>query len=205
MLMKTAMMLERGSHELQDRAEIIALPDGGLVLVVADGAGGRSGGAEAAEKVIEMVREFTATRVSFEDEAFCELLKSVDRAIETNPGAGETTAVVACVSADGIMGASVGDSGAWLIGEHGCENLTRLQQRKPFLGTGMAMPVAFKAGKLSGTLLLASDGLLKYTSQENICKAVTQNNLNTVAKALIDLVRHPSGSLPDDVCVVVCR
>jgi serine/threonine protein phosphatase PrpC len=204
MLMKTAMRVERGSHELQDRAEIIALADG-LVLAVADGAGGRSGGAGAAEKVVKMVREFAAASVTFEAEALCELLKHVDQSIEADPSAGETTAVVTFVSPDGITGVSVGDSGAWLIGAHGCENLTKLQQRKPFLGTGMAIPVAFRASKLSGTLLLASDGLLKYTSQENICKAVTQNNLNTVAKALIDLVRYPSGSLPDDVCVVICR
>ena len=108
----------------------------------------------------------------------------------------------------GVAGASVGDSGAWLIGADGSIDLTKSQIRKPGLGTGMAMPIPFHHRKPPvATLLVATDGLLKYASPQQICEKVRADTttIDALPHALIDLVRMPSGGLQDDVAVAVAR
>jgi serine/threonine protein phosphatase PrpC len=196
--------VEAGGHELQDCVEVIQ-QSGVAILIVADGAGGRSGGAEAARKVVEMARSAAGQLLTHDPLACSKLLELMDRAIEADTSAGETTAVVAVVGSEGIAGASVGDSEAWIISSQGCERLTKGQVRKPMLGSGAARPVAFRAAFTEGTLLLGSDGLFKYTSAERICAAASESDLRSAAEALVKLVRLPSGALPDDVGVALCR
>jgi serine/threonine protein phosphatase PrpC len=186
----------------QDRA-CVSRHGSRLILAVADGAGGRSGGAEAAEMAIRLIQK----RAS---DLFCSadcrsLLMETDLALSRDAIAGETTCVVAVVSPSGIAGASVGDSGAQLASPFGISELTQDQNRKPFLGAGAAMPTCFEVPKFSGTLLLATDGLIKYTSRERIEEALQDRDLKQVGKLLVDLVRYSSGALPDDVAIVLCR
>jgi serine/threonine protein phosphatase PrpC len=115
------------------------------------------------------------------------------------------TAVVASVGPTGIEGASVGDSEAWIINSDGQKRLTRNQIRKPLLGSGSAYPVPFASGILDSTLLVASDGLFKYTDFENICPVALLENVDAAAAGLIELVRLPSGALWDDIAVILCR
>jgi serine/threonine protein phosphatase PrpC len=102
-----------------------------------------------------------------------------------------------------IYGASVGDSGVWVIREGGYLDLTERQSRKPFIGSGSAWPVAFEY-KSTGkeALLLATDGLLKYASPERIIAVCQSPETSEVPRRLIELVRYPSGALPDDVTVI---
>src|SRR5262249_9571347 len=140
------------------------------VLVLADGAGGRPGGAQAAEAVIRVVRESLGGTPRCYDPRFrCGVLRKADEVVLGEGYGGETTAGVLAVCGPSIVGASVGDSGAWLITEGACYDLTARQQRKPFLGTGVATPISFARTAAGGTLLVASDGLFKYTGQEAIC------------------------------------
>ena len=113
--------------------------------------------------------------------------------------------MVLAVTHRGIAGASAGYSGAWLITRDGYEDLTHRQHPKPFLGSGAAVPVAFSARRFAGPLLLATDGLLKYTSPELICDVARGEDLDQAAKGLVDLVRLRSGGLQDDVAVILCR
>ena len=113
--------------------------------------------------------------------------------------------MVAIVGPNEIFGSSVGDSGAWLIDEEKHTDLTRHQKRKPFLGTGVAMPVSFSARVASGSLLFATDGLLKYTSAEKICEVLKDKEQEEAVRRLVELVRLRSGGLPDDVAIVLCR
>src|SRR4051812_16817092 len=84
----------------EDRVKVVEL-DGGVVIAVADGAGGTGAGAEAAETVI---REVTASAsLDRGADAWCEVLRQADHRI----GAGESTCVVVARSARGIVGASV--------------------------------------------------------------------------------------------------
>jgi hypothetical protein len=99
----------------------------------------------------------------------------------------------------------VGDSGVLGFSKIGVENLTANQVRKPLLGSGSAIPVGFARSQLDGTLLIASDGLLKYTSQEKIAATILAVDFNNAAAKLIELVRYQSGALPDDVSVLLAQ
>jgi serine/threonine protein phosphatase PrpC len=191
--------------ELEDRLQIVRLKDR-LVLAVADGAGGRPGGARAAEMVMEFVRQAAAETHSADVADFWyDVLMECDGALLKDAKAGETTAVVAAISEHGVVGASVGDSGAWIVTAEDVEDLTMRQERKPFLGTGAAYPITFASHWESGTLLIASDGLFKYADADMICQAAREADIETAADRLLNLVRLRSGKLQDDVAILLCR
>jgi PPM family protein phosphatase len=189
-----------GNPENQDRAVVIEASIG-LVTSVADGAGGQSGGAEAAVMAVESVRQ--KTNELTDANACVAFLQSMDQAISKDRVAGETTCALAVVTGAGVYGASVGDSGVWVINESGFINLTERQSRKPFIGSGSAWPSPFEY-KIMGrdSLMLATDGLLKYTSSERIVTVCRDEVASHVPRRLIELVRYPSGALPDDVTVI---
>ena len=131
------------------------------------------------------------------------MLQNIDQAVCKNRVAGETTCAVAVVVRAGVYGASVGDSGVWVINESGFINLTERQLRKPFIGSGSAWPCHFEHQINEGdSLLLATDGFFKYTGPERIvavCRSVAPLD---VPGKLVELVRYPSGALPDDVTLI---
>lgn len=98
--MKPILFTAAGNPENQDRGIIIE--DGErLVLCVADGAGGMSGGAQAAIMATEFVREHASKADTAE---FCsEMLRRMDVAIAADPVAGETTCALAVVTAEEIL------------------------------------------------------------------------------------------------------
>ena len=51
--------------------------------------------------------------------------------------------------------------------------------------------------------MLATDGLLKYTSSERILAVCREHPPEVATQKLIELVRYPSGALPDDVTIIV--
>ncbi|MGP8202215.1 MAG: PP2C family serine/threonine-protein phosphatase [Limisphaerales bacterium] len=199
--MKPLLLTVAGNLENQDRGLIIH--DGPRTLLcVADGAGGRSGGAAAADMAVELVRQ----NVSLMGDAdLCaEVLCKMDSAIAADQVAGETTCAVAIVTPEEIFGASVGDSGVWVIPQNQTYvDLTRAQQRKPFIGSGGAWPVPFQLPRNVGLLLVATDGLLKSISVEWIIAACREHAPDVAAQMLIGLVQYPSGSLPDDVTIIL--
>jgi PPM family protein phosphatase len=87
----------------------------------------------------------------------------------------------------------------------GYDALTCEQFREPLIGSGQARPVAFTARLDARTLLLASDGLLNYTTAQRITNLVANEELAGLSARLVDLVRLRSGSLHDDVAVVLAR
>jgi len=199
--MKPILLTAAGNPENQDRGLVIHYGAGG-VLCVADGAGGRSGGTEAANMAVELVRQ--NAKLLINAESCADLLRKLDAVITKDSIAGETTCALAVVTPEELFGASVGDSGIWLIPANGNHlDLTQAQQRKPFIGSGSAWPVSFQRSRQVGHLLLATDGLLKYMSAERINAACREHPADIAAQRLIELVRYPSGALPDDVTVIV--
>ncbi|HEY0251556.1 MAG TPA: hypothetical protein VGC41_08515 [Kofleriaceae bacterium] len=167
-----------------------------LVVVLADGADGTSRGASAAQAIVDAV--------AAADTDGCDLLGVLD-GDPKRLGQGQATAVIISPSASGIAGASVGDSGAWLVAGGNVHELTAGQVRKPLVGDG-CMPVAFSAGPLGPqTLLVASDRLFNYAKRADIVTIVNGPDLEAAAAALVQLVRLPSGNLADDVSVVLAR
>jgi serine/threonine protein phosphatase PrpC len=201
--MKTAVETAAGNPENQDRGAVIDSRTG-LVLVVADGAGGRRGGKEAAVMAVELVRQ--KANELLDADSCVTLLQSMDQSISRDKAAGETTCAVAVVTEGEVYGASVGDSGVWSINESGFVNLTERQSRKPFIGSASAWPLPFECKRTSGGfLLLATDGLLKYTSSDRIIAAFRAQDPSEIARKLIELVRYSSGALPDDTTVIVAK
>lgn len=180
----------------QDRA-CVFVRSGGLVIALADGAGGTSNGGLAAQAFVDAVGAMSR------ETDWSGAIEALDRDV-TRLGHGQTTAVVLSVDARGITGCSVGDSGAWLVRDEVID-LTDGQVRKPLVGGG-CLPFAFRAGPIgNGTLLVASDGLLRYAKQQDIARISRGPDLATAAHTLVELVRLPSGALQDDVAVVLCR
>lgn len=185
----------------EDHAARFITPTG-AVLVVADGAGGTGSGHAAAAAVVAAVGSSCSIASA---DGWAALLARIDAEVI----AGETTAVVCSVDGDRIVGASVGDSGALLV-DHVAgrvvADLTEDQRRKPLIGSRWAVPIPFTANLGEATLLLASDGLLKYTSAAQIGRSIDPHDLDGSARRLVDLLRLRSGALPDDVAIVLaCR
>jgi hypothetical protein len=118
---------------------------------------------------------------------------------------GLSTAVVAEVLDGQVVGASVGDSCAWLVSSGEVSDLTERQVRKPLLGSGAAEPVAFGPVPLRGRLLVGTDGLFKYASRSRLASLTAEGSPEAAAAALVEAVRLKSGQFQDDVGVVVCE
>jgi serine/threonine protein phosphatase PrpC len=182
----------------EDRVKVVEL-DGGVVIAVADGAGGTGAGAAAAETVIREVA--VAAALERDADGWCEVLRQTDHRV----GAGESTCVVVARSAGGIVGASVGDSRAWLLEDDQVNDLTRGQLRKPLLGTGAARPVGFSHPPSPGLLLVCTDGFCNYVRREALLREILWIDFSVLARRLVEMVRLPSGDLWDDIGIVACR
>jgi len=169
------------------------------VIVVADGAGGTGLGGQAAAAVVDGVRSAAAHAHS--PEAWVGVLQQIDARI----GPGESTAVVVDVDRDGICGASVGDSQAWLVKGADLTSLTAGQHRKPLVGSGEATPVGFAHGRLDGVLIVATDGFCSYVKREEMLKVIPYEETAVLPRRLLALVRLRSSGLNDDAGIVVCR
>ncbi len=182
----------------QDRVKVIDL-DNGVVIAVADGAGGTGAGEEAAETVIREVSAVAS--LEHDARAWCEILTQIDCRI----GDGESTCAVAAWSAEGIVGASVGDSRAWLLENDELIDLTTGEFRKPLLGTGEARPVGFTHPLSHGLLLVCTDGFCNYIRRERLLQEILWIDFAVLPRKLVEMVRLPSGELWDDIGIVACR
>ena len=193
MLVAHAIAIASARGRGQDRARVV-ISGGTMIVVVADGAGGTSNGAVAAQAIVDAVVADAPAPDA------CLVLSELDRQQH-----GQSTAVILSICDGAIGGASVGDSGAWLVREHDVTDLTEHQDRKPLVGAG-CRPVPLSPARLAGhTLLIATDGLLRYALPTHIARVARGADLGAAANALIELVRLPGGQLQDDVAVVLCR
>lgn len=166
--------------------------------MVADGAGGVGGGALAAGCVVEAAAKLARGEYGSPTEAL------INADSELSGHGCMSTGVIIEIGNGLILGASCGDSIAWLIHEGRVLELTQQQERKPLLGAG-GKPVAFKTTPFLGTLLVASDGLVNYARRSSIISASLGENIWMSANVLAELPRMNSGNYPDDVAVILTR
>ena len=200
--MLTSIVVHAGNPELQDRAAIFEIGHR-VVFALADGAGGVAGGALAAEFFTRIVRESAASLTT--PESCVQLLRRIDQDLAKGFECGETTGLVAIVESNRICGASVGDSMAWAFGTNERIELTRGQERKPFLGSGVALARSFTRSPCQGTIVFATDGLWKYAVLELIEQRIHEADASSLAEGLSQLVRLRSGGFPDDVAIMTCQ
>jgi len=171
------------------------------LAVVADGAGGTGSGAAAAGMACSIAAQRLRTQDPGTPEDWARCLYEVDRAAVLSGG--QCTAVVVEISEGRVFGASVGDSGAWMLTGKAFIDLTENQNRKPLLGSDEALPMGIGPIDLSGRLLIATDGLFKYATESDIAKRAMGVPLNEAIEQLIAGVRLRSGALQDDVGIIL--
>ncbi len=196
--MEVAILVEPAATVGDDRAVAFDFA-GGQLLVVADGAGGMSGGAAAAQAVVDQLRDLPNNV----EPDWVDVLLRLDRYLSSSASFGETTAVLVHVTSDHVAGASVGDSGGWMFALGIWLNLLEDQKRKPLLGSGVAVPVGFGPFPVGERLLLGSDGLFKYVDADRIGELALFNPVERAARELVHAARLPSGKLQDDITVVI--
>jgi serine/threonine protein phosphatase PrpC len=180
--------------------------NGARLIVVADGAGGIPGGDRAAEMLVAHVRRRVVAAAAEQTPAFwVTLLREADRLVATDSRAGETTGIALVIDGESVVGASAGDSEAWLVSADSRVVLTAKQQRKRRIGGGNVDPVAFEGSMRGCTLLVATDGLFGYARPSAICQAVRDPDLATAAQRLVQIVRLPGGGFMDDLAITLVR
>ncbi|MFO0561092.1 MAG: protein phosphatase 2C domain-containing protein [Polyangiales bacterium] len=178
----------------------------GLVLALADGAGNDTMGGELAKWLVdEIQRRATEAKKLPNADVLARWCEELDQSWFASKKSGESTIVVASLDGSRVQGASVGDSGAWMVHSGSYDELTGEQRRRPLLGQGRATVLAFGPIPLQGVLMLATDGLLKYAPEQKIRHLATDSNVSVAAAKLTDVVRTAAGTLHDDVAVIVCR
>ena len=60
-------------------------------------------------------------------------------------------------------------------------------------------------GEPIAPLVVASDGLWNYAPRAAIAELASGDDLDAAVRALVDLVRLPSGELQDDVAIALVR
>jgi serine/threonine protein phosphatase PrpC len=186
----------------QDRARVLSHGDSWIVLM-ADGAGGTTGGARAAELIVDGASSaLSAQALDIRDpRGWRDLLGDLDQVVASDSVAGESTAVCLAIGDYGVVGASCGDSRAIMIRDDGAIDLTRHQTRRPRLGSGLAEVRSFVAPTLRD-ILVATDGLFDNASMAEILESIASGKADP-AYAAIEVVRRRYRTLPDDITVVV--
>lgn len=196
----TSIHIEKGGVELQDRAEIFN-SQGRTVIAVADGVGGLSGGTLAADTFVYNVQE--AVQYLTDAEKCRKLMMQVDWILSGDLNGPKTTGIVVVIDSKRLFGAACGDSAARIYQADREIEVTPPGRSKPFLGSGSA-PIADFEIELIGTLVVATDGLWKYSKSPDIWRTIRNTVAERLAAALADLSRLQSGNLPDDIAVVTC-
>jgi serine/threonine protein phosphatase PrpC len=187
----------------EDAAEVFDRGDT-VVVVVADGAGGIRGGATASSALVAAVKgTVSEPRLALTDKRlWADLLRTTDEVL-AEKRAGEAAGVVVAVGPFGLVGASTGDSEAWMVTATGVDDLTVGQQTKRRLGSGRVIPETFERPRLDGVLVVATDGLCKYAALDVIARVVRSDPIGVASEGLLELVRLPSGKFADDVAMVL--
>ncbi|MDF1660780.1 MAG: protein phosphatase 2C domain-containing protein [Planctomycetota bacterium] len=191
-----------------DQDRIAIFQNGAItIFALADGAGGRSGGAEAANKTVtDLIQSFSSLKSLPSVKDCVKALEQLDVALYRDKHCGETTAVLVVEAKGKVVGASVGDSGAWRVSSQGFLDLTKSQRRKPFLGSGAAQPRSFGPLDLGqGRLLIASDGLFKYSDWSAIREVLMNSSFDECLAKLIEPCQMKSGRLQDDLALIVAE
>lgn len=189
---------KRDDRICDDRVEILSRQDRALEILVADGATGSGDGWRAAGILADAFLQ----RPASDTPEWTGFLCDVDAEIRAQlMGWADTTGIVMSISDRTVLGASAGDSMAYLVGPSGWREITAGQSRKPRLGN-FANPRPFEADIDDARwLIVATDGLWDQASRDSI-RAIVEGTDEParLVEALVDhVVASNQGQLRDDL------
>jgi serine/threonine protein phosphatase PrpC len=202
---------EVGGHRRNEDAFVVQahpLASDCWLCLVADGQGGQPGGGPAAQLACQVGLD--AARACRPEELLLApiwsgILRRADAAVAADRDAGFTTLVGLCVYGDQVVGASSGDSAAFLVSGGEARELTAGQHKNPPVGSGAAAVVPF-ASRLTEPrrVLVMSDGVWKYVGWDRVAAIAREARGPEVIARLQERARLPgSGKFQDDFTVVV--
>lgn len=172
-----------------------------VLVCLADGQGGRAGGAKAAQLACA-----TAALASLTAGSCVEALTRADAAVAADPEAGFTTLLGFEVRGDTLTGASCGDSAVLAVcGSGELIEATARQFKNPPVGSGEATLIPFTLRLVRPWRILAmTDGVWKYVGWSRVhelAKTLAGEDLSAALQAAARLPR--SGQFQDDFTLVL--
>lgn len=199
-MVRTFTFSAAGGHPANEDAFALVPTATGYRVALADGQGGRAGGARAAQLACRVALERAAS-ASWED-----ALADADAAVSADPLAGFTTLVALGIEGDFVSGASCGDSAAVAVWGNGLIRLlTAAQHKYPPVGSGEAAFVPFELELARPwKLLLVSDGVWKYAGWERVWASAAKLSGDELLADLQRAARLPAtGEFQDDFTAVL--
>jgi hypothetical protein len=213
-MIRVSSYTEAGGHpENEDAFDVRLHPQDqeSYLGVVADGQGGRAGGAVAAKLASQACLEAAAGYAPAQlirPQTWAAILRTVDEAVYEHSGAGFTTLVGFYVTPDLICGASCGDSAMVVLNakEPG-KVLTARQYKNPPVGSRAGKFVSFTSNLIRPWMTVAmTDGVWKYAGWEAILQIASEMPGQKIVDWLRDRARlQGSGGLQDDFTLVVLQ
>lgn len=200
-------------HRNEDVVRAAAHPDDadGWLCALADGQGGRGGGAAAAQIAIDRILTATLSHppeTLLEEHTWYPVVADADEAVAESDEAGLTTLVCAFVTTRAVCGVSCGDSAALLVqSDKTTRRLTERQRKNPPVGSGAAFPVAFGAALTPPwKILLLSDGVWRSVGWENVERLAGLLDGETLTAALRESAKGAGGGrLHDDFSLILLQ
>jgi hypothetical protein len=195
---------ELGGHPVNEDAFLVRrYPDEpeGLIVCVADGQGGRAGGARAARLACDAMVSDIGSGNDWPD-----ILSQADLAVAADAEAGFTTLIGFAVWGDTLVGASCGDSAVLAVCASGAiTELTARQFKNPPVGSGEATFIPFEAElRRPWRVLAMTDGVRKYVGWGRLRDLATVLGGDELLAALQAVARLPgSGQFQDDFTAVL--
>ncbi|MDY3551041.1 protein phosphatase 2C domain-containing protein [Gemmata sp. JC717] len=192
-----------GGHAVNEDMFLVCEVPGGYVVALADGQGGRAGGARAARLACQVALE---ELMRGPEPDWAGALARADNAVAADSTAGFTTLVALRVTVGHVSGASCGDSAAVVMcGNAAPQVLTSWQFKNPPVGSGEATFVLFALELVAPwKLLIVSDGVWKYATWERVWDSTARLSGEELLEELRAAARlHATGEFQDDFTVVL--
>jgi serine/threonine protein phosphatase PrpC len=202
-MIRTSSFSAAGGHAVnEDTFAIQPLPgEAGWLVALADGQGGRAGGARAAQLACRVALEHAT-----QPDHWAEALTRADEAVAADAEAGFTTLVGLRVEGDRVAGASCGDSAALAVSpDRAPRVLTSRQFKNPPVGSGEADFIPFEAELVRPwRVLVMSDGVWKYASWDRVWDLSARLSGEELLAELQAAARlKTTGEFQDDFTVVL--
>jgi hypothetical protein len=210
--------------------------EGILLCALADGQGGQPGGAAAAQLAVQQSlanaeafaprdlrqegawktiisrfvfpsRDIPGKGNLWQEQTWSAIISAADEAVARSPEAGFTTLIALGTDGRTLVGASCGDSAAFLLNDGEARMLTEDQYKNPPVGSAGALPIPFSVvlGR-HWKLAVVSDGVWKYAGIERLWESMRRYaGQELIAHLRAIVAKGWGGKLPDDFTIAVLQ